>query len=104
MDAQIKKGVLEMCLLALVSRKEQYGYDIIRQMQVHFPEMGESSFYAILRRLHRDGCLEQYIGDTSGGPPRKYYRITPQGLALLERRRRDWETLSEIIREMLGEQ
>ncbi len=103
MDAQLKKGVLEMCLLSLVSRKEQYGYDIIRQMQVHFPEMGESSFYAILRRLHRDGNLEQYIGDTSGGPPRKYYRITPQGLSLLEHQRKDWNELAGIVREMLDE-
>lgn len=103
MDAQLKKGVLEMCLLSLVSRKEQYGYDVIRQMQVHFPEMGESSFYAILRRLHRDGALEQFPGGTSGGPPRKYYRVTPQGLSQLERQRLEWRSLVEIVEGMLAE-
>jgi len=100
-DAQLKKGVLEMCLLSLVSRKEQYGYDVIRQMQVHFPEMGESSFYAILRRLHRDGALEQFPGGTSGGPPRKYYRITSQGLSQLEHQRLEWRSLVEIVERML---
>ncbi len=104
MDAQLKKGVLEMCLLALVARKEQYGYDAIRQMQGHFPEMNESSFYAILRRLHREGDLEQFPGETSGGPPRKYYRVTPQGLSRLERQRQDWNALEKVVHEMLGEE
>jgi len=103
MDTQLKKGVVEMCLLSCVAREEQYGYDIIRRMQEHIPEMNESSFYAILRRLHREGALEQYIGETSGGPPRKYYRVTPQGRERLERQREDWRKLESFVREMMGE-
>ncbi len=100
MDAQLKKGVLELCLLSCVAREEQYGYDVIRRLRAHFPEVNESSFYAILRRLHREGALEQYAGETSGGPPRKYYRITPRGRALLERQSADWLRLAETVREM----
>ncbi len=103
MDAQLKKGVVEMCLLSCVAQKDQYGYDVIRRMQEHVPEMNESSFYAILRRLHREGALEQYYGETSSGPPRKYYRVTPQGRALLERQREDWEALVRFVREICGE-
>lgn len=100
MDAQLKKGVLELCLLASVARQDQYGYDIIRQMQVYFPDMGESAFYAILRRLNREGELEQYAGETSGGPPRKYYRMTSAGREKLEARIADWRKLVEILGEL----
>ncbi len=100
MDAQLKKGVLELCLLACVSRKEQYGYDLIRQMRRRFPEVDDSAFYAILRRLHRDGALEQYPGEISGGPPRKYYRLTDRGRTLLAEKAEDWRALIEILREL----
>jgi len=103
MDAQLKKGVLEMCLLANVARKEQYGYDIIRRMREYFPEMTESSFYAILRRLNREGALEQYPGDYSGGSPRKYYRATPQGRKRLTRQIADWRALVAFVQQMLDE-
>ncbi len=100
MDAQLKKGALELCLLSCVAREDQYGYDIIRQMQSYFPEVNESSFYAILRRLHREEALEQYAGETSGGPPRKYYRATERGKLLLKQREADWLRLAEIMRQL----
>lgn len=100
MDAQLKKGVLELCLLAGVARQEQYGYDIIRQLKQYFPEMNESSFYAILRRLHKEGSLEQFPGTASGGPPRKYYRITEQGREKLSRQAADWQALIQIVRKL----
>ncbi len=98
MDAQLKKGVLELCLLRCVAEREQYGYDIIRRLREHFPEVEDSAFYAILRRLHRDGALEQFAGETSGGPPRKYYRLTERGRGLLEEKTSDWRALSSIVR------
>lgn len=100
MDAQLKKGVLELCLLADVAKQDQYGYDIIRKMQSYFPDMGESAFYAILRRLNREGALEQYAGKESGGPPRKYYRITGTGREKLEEKIADWQKLVEILGEL----
>ncbi len=98
MDAQLKKGVLELCLLRCVAEREQYGYDIIRRLREHFPEVEDSAFYAILRRLHREGKLEQFAGETSGGPPRKYYRLTEEGRALLERKTADWRALTAAVR------
>jgi len=98
MDTQLKKGVLELCLLRCVAEREQYGYDIIRRLRGYFPEVEDSAFYAILRRLHRDGALEQFAGETSGGPPRKYYRLTERGRGLLEEKTSDWRALSSIVR------
>ncbi len=100
MDAQLKKGFLEMCLLAVISREEQYGYDIIRRMQGYFPETNESSFYAILRRLKREGVLEQFPGTQSEGPPRKYYRITDLGRNTFRKQAADWHRLVDIMHEL----
>lgn len=101
MDAQLKRGALELCLLSDVAKQEQYGYDIIRRLRQSFPDVEESSFYAILRRLYREGSLEQFSGETSGGPPRKYYRVTPQGWQKLNEQAANWRTLVDIVAQYL---
>ncbi|MBQ8780730.1 MAG: PadR family transcriptional regulator [Oscillospiraceae bacterium] len=94
---QMKKGVLEMCILQVVSEGDLYGYEIMKRVTEAFPELNESTVYAILRRLHSDGCTESYIGEVSGGPKRKYYRITEDGRKMLEKMREEWqETLNAI--------
>ncbi len=100
MDAQIKKGVLEMCILHMISENEMYGYDIIQQIHGFFPEVTESTIYAILRRLHKDGATDTYQSAGTKGPVRKYYTITPQGLEHLARARADWAHLKSIVEEM----
>ncbi|MCL2171873.1 MAG: PadR family transcriptional regulator [Defluviitaleaceae bacterium] len=79
MEAQIKKGILEMCVLHLISQKEIYGYDVMRRLRTNFPEVNESTFYSILRRLHNDGNAEVFLREGAGGPARKYYAITDAG-------------------------
>ncbi len=97
MDAQLKKGVLELCLLASVAKEPRYGYDVIRGLREDFPEVDDSAFYAVLRRLHREGALEQIPGRESGGPPRKYYQLTERGRENMARLCRDWKRLTEIV-------
>lgn len=92
---QMKKGVLEMCILQVVSKEELYGYEIMKRVTEAFPEINESTVYAILRRLHADGCTESYTGEVSGGPTRKYYRVTDTGRERLEKMIAEWN-------EMLG--
>lgn len=103
MDAQLKKGVLELCLLASVAGEPRYGYDVIRGLREWFPEVDDSAFYAILRRLHREGFLEQSPGQTSGGPPRKYYCLTPRGQDEMHRLFSDWKRLTEIVEHLTAE-
>lgn len=97
MDAQMKKGVLEMCILYCVSQNDLYGYDVMKLMRIHFPEVNESTFYAILRRLHQVGALENYVGSTSGGPPRKYYRITEAGQITLGEMIDGWKNITNAV-------
>lgn len=97
MDAQLKKGVLELCLLSSVRKEPRYGYDVIRSLRGFFPDVEDSAFYVILRRLHREGVLEQIPGRESGGPPRKYYQLTQRGQEELARLYTDWKCLTQIV-------
>ena len=97
MNAQIKKGILEMCILHVISGEDLYGYDIIQRLHGFFPEVMESTFYAILRRLHKEGGATTFAGEVSKGPVRKYYKITEQGQQQLEQRKADWRCLQEIV-------
>ncbi len=90
---QMKKGVLELCILQVVSREELYGYEIMKQVTGVFPELNESTVYAVLRRLHADGCTEFYTGGTSGGPARKYYRVTETGRERLQKMLDEWHEM-----------
>lgn len=75
----LKKDLIELCLLHLLAQKDQYGYDLLRQLHGSFPDTQESAVYALLRGLCREGCSEQYFGASADGPARKYYRITAKG-------------------------
>ena len=97
MDAQLKKGVLELCLLQCLSGEPKYGYDVIQTMRGCFPDVTESTFYAILRRLAREGAADTYQGSESNGPVRKYYRLTDEGRDRLAQMAADWRSLREIM-------
>ena len=99
----LKKDLLELCLLQLLFRGDQYGYELLRRLHDGFPDTQESAIYAILRGLCRDGFTQSYQGEISGGPARKYYRLTDAGrirrAALLEQ----WRLLRETLAALLGE-
>ena len=97
---QMKKGVLELCILHVTASEELYGYEIMKRITGAFPEINESTVYAVLRRLHGDGCTESYTGETSGGPTRKYYRITDVGRERLEKMRSEWQEMLEALKSL----
>ena len=88
---QMKKGVLEMCILYICNKKDMYGYEIMKRVTEAFPDISESTVYAILRRLNDYGSTESYIGTVSGGPQRKYYRITAAGKKQLDEMTEIWK-------------
>ena len=79
MNAQYKKGVLELCVLALLSEGDRYGYEISERLGTRIGLAG-STVYPILRRLEADRLLTSYLGAPRGGAPRKYYALTAPGL------------------------
>lgn len=98
MDAQLKRGILTICILQILRKQDTYGYDIVKIMQDHFPETEESTLYAILRRLYRDGMTSMYLCDQSQGPKRKYYRITKEGEDYFQEAVSSWKAVEETFR------
>ncbi|MBL7542702.1 MAG: PadR family transcriptional regulator [Bdellovibrionaceae bacterium] len=78
MNAQFKKGVLELCVLTKISRKDYYGYELVEEISKVL-EISEGTLYPILRRLTDEKYFDTYLQESSEGPPRKYYRITKLG-------------------------
>lgn len=100
LDPQLKRGILETCVLAAVSREDSYGYKIIKDLS-GFIELTESTLYPILRRLETAGNLTVYSVEHNGRL-RKFYRITDMGHAAIEEFLKDWpeiETMVDFIRE-----
>ena len=75
MDTQIKKGLLDLCVLSFLIDKDMYGYEIVQSISKSI-EVSEGTIYPILRRLSKEGYFETYIVESNEGPARKYYRIT----------------------------
>jgi PadR family transcriptional regulator PadR len=98
------RGVLELCVLTLLARGDCYGYDVSERIPKTI-ELAEGAVYPILRRMKLDGFVTTYLSEDSGGPPRKYYRLTDEGRREYESARNDWIEFSESITKMLeGEQ
>lgn len=78
MGIQYKKGVLELCVLALLKKRDCYGYEISESLSRQI-DIADGTVYPILRKLKADGLLTTYLQEESGGPPRKYYSLTELG-------------------------
>ena len=97
----MKKGVLEMCILNEVAKNETYGYEILNTIGGVFPGIDRSTIYAVLRRLNADGSTEARMGSgESGGPQRKYYRITEQGRDALKNLIAEWKSILGAVKKI----
>lgn len=94
MDIQMKRGLLDVCVLAAIKDADSYGYQIIKDVKPYV-EISESTLYPILRRLEGAEQLTVYTAEYNGRL-RKYYRITPSGLARLEEFKREWKEILSI--------
>ena len=94
MDAQLKRGLLDICVLAAIKNEESYGYQIIKDMKPYL-EMSESTLYTILKRLDNAKLLTVRSAEHYGRL-RKYYRITEAGLARIEDFKVEWKEVVAI--------
>ena len=96
MDVQLKRGLLDICVLAAIKDEESYGYQIIKDMKPYV-ELSESTLYPILRRLETASLLTVRSAPHNGRL-RKYYRITPLGLKRIEDFKDEWQEILAIYR------
>lgn len=90
MNPQFKKGVLNLCVLALLEKKDMYGYELVQAISTQI-EISEGSVYPLLRRLTNEGLFTTYLTESTEGPPRKYYQITEQGIEQLQHLKEEWQ-------------
>jgi PadR family transcriptional regulator PadR len=100
-QVQLKKGVLELCVLALLSRGDAYGYEIASRLAKGI-EMGEGTVYPLMRRMQADGLVETYLVESQSGPPRKYYKLTTSGQASFAAQKSEWSAFSRAVNDILG--
>ena len=94
MDIQLKRGLLDVCVLAAIKNEDSYGYKIIKDMKPYL-EMSESTLYTILKRLELSGMLTVRTIE-HGGRLRKYYHITKAGLTRIEEFKKEWREVMLI--------
>ncbi len=96
MDAQLKRGLLDICVLAAIKDEDSYGYKIIKDLKP-YAELSESTLYTILKRLETAEMLTVRTAEHDGRL-RKYYHITAGGLTRIEEFREEWEEIMKIYR------
>ena len=101
LQVQLKKGVLEMCVLALLSGGDNYAYEIASRM-ADAVGMGEGTVYPLMRRLQNDGLVDTHLVESSAGPSRKYYRLTEAGKASFASQKAAWASFSGAVSGILG--
>ena len=101
-QVQLKKGVLELCVLALLSSHDSYAYEIASRLAEGI-DMGEGTIYPLMRRMQTDGLVETYHVESASGPARKYYRLTQAGQDALTIQRADWRDFSDAVNAILAE-
>ena len=97
-QAQMRKGVLEFCILSILSHEEVYPSDIIEKLKEAKLIVVEGTLYPLLSRLKDGGLLEYRWEESKAGPPRKYYKLTDAGRKTLEQLKDGWKSLSNSIK------
>jgi PadR family transcriptional regulator, regulatory protein PadR len=100
MNVQFKKGVLEMCVLAILDRKDCYGYELVNEISKGF-SISEGTIYPLLSRLKKDGYVTTYLKESQEGPPRKYYQLTISGKDITKDLKDEWFTFIEHVSKLL---
>ena len=91
------RGVLDLCLLALLEVRPVYGYEVARQLKIRGLDVGGGSVYPLLARLERAGEVRAHEKASPSGPPRKYWELTPTGRRTLDAGRESWHRVSEAV-------
>ena len=97
-EMQLRKGVVELAVLASIGEGESYGYRIVERLRgLPGLELTESTVYPVLARLARDGVLSIRTEDSPTGPTRRYYRLTPEGERRFRQMATSWQTVSSSV-------
>ena len=95
--SQMRKGVLEFCILTIISRNEAYSSDILETLKEAELVVVEGTVYPLLTRMKNEGLLTYRWQESTGGPPRKYYSLTEEGHTLLQQLQNEWHSICQAV-------
>ncbi len=96
--AQMRRGVLGLCILSIIEKEEMYPSDLIRKMKEAELIIVEGTLYPLLTRLKNAGLLTYRWEESANGPPRKYYSLTPMGLEFQQELKQNWDSLVDSVK------
>ncbi|HZT93706.1 MAG TPA: PadR family transcriptional regulator [Gaiellaceae bacterium] len=101
--SQMRRGVLQYCVLALLAEEKRYGFDLVKALgEVEGMVTSEGTIYPLLSRLRRDGLVETSWQESPSGPPRRYYSVTAAGRAALEVFAEEWNRFRDAVDHFIG--
>ncbi len=103
-QAQMRKGILEYCILSVLKKREAYPSDILEELKEARLIVVEGTLYPLLTRLKNAGLLQYRWEESSSGPPRKYYALTKEGDRFLSELDKTWQELHEAVRQITQEE
>ncbi len=102
MNAQFKKGVLELIVLISVTNKDMYGYELVSEVSKVI-DVNEGTIYPLLKRLTNEHYFETYLKESTEGPPRKYYHLTVAGKLYKDNLKKEWEEFYGKVEKFIKE-
>ena len=100
MNIQFKKGVLELCVLSLLTKRNRYGYELVSEISKKI-EISEGTIYPLLRKLKDDGQVTTYLEESKSGPSRKYYQLTKKGEKMSKNLKEEWKEFAKQVSTIL---
>lgn len=101
MNAQFKKGALEICVLSQLKTGDKYGYELTENISKEM-SIATGTLYPILRKLKEDNYVETYLVESEAGPARKYYHLTESGCKYEEEVRKEWNEFVQAVERIIG--
>ncbi len=102
MNIQFKKGVLELCVLSMLFKKDCYGYELVTEISKNI-SISDGTIYPLLKRLKDEGFFTTYLEESQEGPPRKYYRLTELGANTKKELEGEWRTFVNGVNNIIKE-
>ena len=102
MNAQFKKGVLELIVLESVGKRDMYGYELVAEVS-KVVDVNEGTIYPLLKRLTNEHYFETYLRESTEGPPRKYYHLTAAGGLYRDALEAEWDVFQDRVNRFLKE-
>lgn len=99
---QFKKGVLGLCVMVLINQRDRYGFELAQHISKHV-DVAEGALYPVLRRMVVDGHCTTYLQESTEGPPRKYYKLTPEGKEYMNVLVNEWRSFVDGVTTLLDE-